>query len=174
MRKTKGLWESAIERQRSRLKQQYNWFPMPALISAGLVLLCSYHVSNDLFFRSGSQAQTIHWPAETLPHVGIWISVVGNQDQLIITTSQRKSLIIPRKNYKQKDLLPLIDYLNRQVQEKALSTVLTRQTFLESATLVIAADRSLSYSDFKPILHSMAKAKIRHYGFETQRVKNSG
>jgi hypothetical protein len=123
--------------------------------------------------RIGSPADTLAWNAQEAPNASLWISLVSKDGTTYVTTSNKQIYSWPSENPTKKQLLPLIRFLEKRLDGSALSTVTSRRTSLDTATLLIAADQHLSYGAFKPLLYVMSRAKITNYGFETRRIRVS-
>ena len=164
-------WEESIDRHKERLGTPVCWYAVPFLLSAALVLIVTFHIETSTKVHLGAQSKILNLSAEKAPNTGVWLSVLKKDGKLHIRSNSSEKIIFDPSASGEESILPIVDFLNHEVQMQALSAVITRATFKEAATVLISADTSLSYGDFKPLLHALAKAKVRHYGFETKRVK---
>ncbi|MBF0443140.1 MAG: hypothetical protein HQK54_14625 [Oligoflexales bacterium] len=165
--------EKAFIDQRLRLEDQVLWFPLPALIAFGLVLLLIGHLLPVVNPRIGSMANIINFKTERQKEGSMWLGIYPKGDQLVITTSDRKRFNFPLE-IKEIDQLSKFDsYLKERTKKVALTLSLSKNISLTETTFVLAVDERLKYIHIKPIINLLAKNKITKYGFETQIVKKN-
>ncbi|MBC7661741.1 MAG: hypothetical protein H7249_18765 [Chitinophagaceae bacterium] len=166
-----SLWLDLIRRTRERLSEPLLWFPFPALIAFGLVIVLRGQLLSGFNHRLGTQADVVHLMATPLDNTGIWISVYQDKDQLVVVTDDHSRFSWPLGTRDMKDLKPFIAYLNKRTEATAFKTTLALETEKNRTRAVLAVDQKLKYIHIRPILFALVEAKISNYGFETRMVR---
>lgn len=164
------LWFALVQRTRERLIEPLLWFPFPALIGFGLVIILRGHLLTGFNHRLGTRADVVHLNAETLTAPGIWISIYQDKDQLVLVTDDHNRFMWPLGTRDMKTLKPFIDYLNKRTAEAAFKQTLSLEIEKDRTRAVLAVDQKLKYIHIRPILFALVEAKISNYGFETRIV----
>lgn len=161
-------WVERTAAVRERLGENLHWFPFPMLISFGLVLVLTGHILFGTNPRAGNPADIISFPSEARKDAAIWISVTPIDDQIVVTTSDRKVFRWPQQVRSVDQLKPFLDYLKLRVADEVEAAGLAGRALKTQASAVIAADQRLKYLHVRPIVYAFAQAGISQYAFETQ------
>jgi hypothetical protein len=168
----KGLfshpWDELIEAKKQRLRAGGGWFPYPLLLSFVLVILFTSHAVFGTAPRLGNPANLLTFQGEPFKMGTIWFSVTPIDDEIVVTTEDRKVFRWSQHVRKLDEIKPFTDYLVAKSREAVLSSTLAKDGLKRSTKAVIAADQRLKYLHFRPILYALAAAKITKYGFETR------
>ncbi len=162
------LFHSSVKNLSERLTEPLHWYPFPALIAFGLVIVLRGHLFDGLNHRLGTTANVLEMNSEPLRSPGIWLSVSEINNQIVIITDDHRRFSIPLATRDLKDMEPLVLYLDKRVKEIAFKSTLNLEVDQDRVRAVLAVDQSLRYFHIRPILYALAEAKISHYGFETR------
>ena len=165
------VWLGQVQRTRERLTEPLLWFPFPALIAFGLIIVLRGQLLNGFNYRLGTRADVVHLQAETLGSPGIWLSIYQEADQLVLVTDDHNRFEWPLGTKDMKALRPFIEYLNHRTAEAAFKMSLALEVDKNRTRAVLAVDQKLKYIHIRPILFALVEAKISNYGFETRVVK---
>lgn len=169
---TNQSWVEAILGLKERLQDPILWFPFPALIAFGLVIILRGHLLTGLNPRLGARVDVIQYPAKNLPDGGIWLGVFQDGKKVLVVTSDRHRFSWPIDSQNLKDTEPLIKYLQNRVKKEAYSTAIKLESNITRTTAVLAVDQKLKYIHLRPIIYALAEARIAKYGFETRMLKH--
>lgn len=164
-----------LEGLKERLKLNVTWFPMPALISFALALVFVGHLLVNLNPRLGSPVSvlTLKTNQAISSDGSIWLSVGIDQDDIVITTNDRKTFRWEKSTQDISSLNEFSDYLtnrtNQIIVESAISKVITD----EQLYVTLAVDQTLRYFHLKPIVNVLAKNGLDYYGFEIRDIVNA-
>lgn len=161
-------WAERASAVRDRLDENLNWFPMPFFIAFGLVLVLTGHILFGTNPRAGNPANIISFPSEPRKDSAIWLSVTPIDDQIVVTTSDRKVFKWKQQVRTSAELQPFVQYLKQRVAGEIEAAALAKQGLRKQVTTVIAADQRLKYLHVRPIVYALAEAGISLYAFETQ------
>ncbi len=164
------VWVTILQRTRERLTEPLLWFPFPALIAFGLVIVLRGQLLTGFNYRLGTRADVVHYNAETLSAPGIWISIYQDHDNLVLVTDDHNRFEWPLGAKDMKALKPFINYLRKRTEEAAFKMSLALEVEKNRTRAVLAVDQKLKYIHIRPILFALAEAKISNYGFETRVV----
>jgi hypothetical protein len=165
-------WVEALMGLKERLQEPVLWFPFPALIAFGLVIILRGHLLTGLNPRLGARVDVIQYDARNLPDGGIWLGVFQDGKQVLVVTSDRRRFSWPIDSQNMKDIEPLVNYLQNRVQKEAYSTAIKLESNLTRTTAVLAVDQKLKYIHLRPVIYALAEARIAKYGFETRLLKH--
>jgi hypothetical protein len=163
-----ALWNESVQKMRERFTEPIYWFPFPALIAFGLVIVLRGHLFQGFNHRLGTEANVIEMEAAPLRSPGIWMSVTQSGDKILIVTDDHQSFTMPLTAPSLSSMRPLIRYLDERAREIAFKTTLDMEVDSERIRAVLAVDQKLKYIHIRPLLYALAEAKISHYGFETR------
>tara|TARA_B100000902_G_scaffold278062_1_gene263887 strand:+ start:82 stop:615 length:534 start_codon:yes stop_codon:yes gene_type:complete len=166
------FWEEALLDVKERLREPIGWYPFPALIAFGLVLILSGHLIPGLNPRLGSRANTINMEAPLEKEGSIWFGIYQDKGDIIVMTSDRKRFRWPKNTTSSKDIRPFTRYLKNRVARDSLRMSLRMEANLTQVTAVLAIDEKLKYIHLTPILYALAEARINKYGFETKVLRS--
>jgi hypothetical protein len=154
---------------RLRQNSEALWFPLPALISFGLVAILTGQLLPGLNPRLGSPAQLLPFQAQAEKDGSIWmsISIDSNRNELVVTTANRKVLRFRSNVTSMEDFAPLINHLKEQVQNRIKTAALSRALTTTEITAVLAVDETVKFALVRPIINAIASAGITDYAFET-------
>ena len=161
------FWQAAIEKVHERLTQPLTWYPYPALISFGLVMILIGHLIPGLNPRLGSRANVIEFPAARVSDSVLWLGVFAENDRVVLTTSDRMRFDWPLVATAA-DLKQFSNYLDQRRRKEALAAGLAHATTFDKTMVVLSLDQRLKYVHIRPILNALAAAGISKYGFETK------
>ena len=164
----KNYWKTKISAQEDRLRAGNSWFPFPAFISFGLVVLFTGHLLIGLNPRTGSPANVLEYPAPNQHEGAIWMSVSIRGSKIVITTFDRKVFTLPRENIVDADLEQFDQYLKKAVRELTISTGLSKYLSDTRSRAILAVDQNLNYYHLRPIIRALGRAGMNQYGFETR------
>lgn len=153
---------------KARLREPLGWFPLPFFIASVLVLVLTGHVLSGTNPRVGNPADVITLPAEARPDSAIWLSVSVQDDQVYVTTGDRKVFHWARDVARLDELDDFVGYLKQRVKGEIAAAALMQRAEATQVSAVIAADQRLTYAHIRPLLHAFAAAGISQYAFETQ------
>jgi hypothetical protein len=165
-------WVEALMGLKERLQEPILWFPFPALIAFGLVIILRGHLLTGLNPRLGARVDVIQYDAKNLPDGGIWLGVFQDGKQVLVVTSDRRRFTWPIDSTNMKDVEPLVSYLRNRVKKEAYSTAIKLESNLTRTTAVLAVDQKLKYIHLRPVIYALAEARIAKYGFETRVLKH--
>lgn len=165
-------WVEALMGLKERLQEPVLWFPFPALIAFGLVIILRGHLLTGLNPRLGARVDVIQYDAKNLPDGGIWLGVFQDGKQVLVVTSDRRRFSWPIDSQNMKDIEPLVTYLQNRVKKEAYSTAIKLESNLTRTTAVLAVDQKLKYIHLRPVIYALAEARIAKYGFETRVLKH--
>lgn len=165
-------WVEALLSLKERLQEPILWFPFPALIAFGLVIILRGHLLTGLNPRLGARVDVIQYKAKALPDGGIWLGVFQDGKKVYVVTSDRRRFTWPIDSQDYHDMGPLIKYLKGRVKKEAYSTAIKLESNMTRTTAVLAVDQKLKYIHLRPILYALAEARIAKYGFETRMLKH--
>ncbi len=165
-------WVEALLGLKERLQEPVLWFPFPALIAFGLVIILRGHLLTGLNPRLGARVDVIQYDAKNLPDGGIWLGVFQDGKDVIVVTSDRRRFRWPIDSKDMKDIDPLVTYLQNRVKKEAYSTAIKLESNLTRTTAVLAVDQKLKYIHLRPVIYALAEARIAKYGFETRVLKH--
>lgn len=165
-------WIDAVNSLKERLHEPILWFPFPALIAFGLVIVLRGHLITGLNPRLGARVDVLQYQAKEIQDGGIWLGVYPENDRIVVVSSDRRKFSWPIASQDMNKLQPLIDYLKERVRKEAYSTATKLESNLVRTTAVLAVDQKLKYVHLRPMIYALAEAKIAKYGFETRVIKN--
>lgn len=165
-------WVEALLGLKERLQEPVLWFPFPALIAFGLVIILRGHLLTGLNPRLGARVDVIQYDAKNLPDGGIWLGVFQDGKHVLVVTSDRRRFSWPIDSQDMKDIEPLVTYLQNRVKKEAYSTAIKLESNLTRTTAVLAVDQKLKYIHLRPVIYALAEARIAKYGFETRVLKH--
>jgi hypothetical protein len=165
-----SLWVDMITRSKERLLEPLLWFPFPALIGFGLVIILRGQLLTGFNHRLGTRADVVHLKAESLTAPGIWLSIYQEKDKLVLLTDDHNRFEWPLNAKDMSALKPFIAYLNKRTLEAAFKQTLSLEVEKDRTRAVLAVDQKLKYIHIRPILFALVEAKISNYGFETRIV----
>ncbi|WP_141736664.1 hypothetical protein [Oligoflexus tunisiensis] len=165
-------WIQALMGLKERLQEPILWFPFPALIAFGLVIILRGHLLTGLNPRLGARVDVIQYDAKNLPDGGIWLGVFQDGKQVLVVTSDRRRFSWPIDSQNMKDIDPLVTYLKGRVKKEAYSTAIKLESNQTRTTAVLAVDQKLKYIHLRPVIYALAEARIAKYGFETRVLKH--
>ena len=154
-----------------RLKTPNLWFPYPAMISVGLILVLSGHLLPGLNPRLGSQATIIGLDAPEESAGSIWLGIYPKDNKLSLITSEKKIFSWPISGMPETTKKRIVRYLKFRSNRESISAGLTLSTSLAKVSAVIAVDQRLKYHSIVPIIKALADSKISKYSFETRLVE---
>ena len=163
-------YSEPIASLQERLKESNIWFPYPALISVGLIMVLSGHLIPGLNPRLGNQAIITRLEAPKENEGSIWIGIFPEKNRISMITSDKKRFTWDTAGVSKTTLDKIIKYLKNRVAKESVSAGLTLTSSLERVTVVVSVDQRLKYRNISPILQAFAEAKISRYGFETKLV----
>lgn len=164
-------WIQVIDRMRERMNEPIFWWPFPALIGFGLVIILRGHLLSGLNHRLGSRADVIQMKSEMQPATGIWLSIHQEMDRIVVVTDDRRRFTWPLKSASLKDLDPLVTYLREKVRREAYASAMAMETVQGRTKAILAVDQKLKYIHIRPLVYALAQARIPSYGFETKMVR---
>lgn len=167
-----ALWHEQVKNMRERLSEPLLWFPFPALIAFGLVIVLRGQLFAGFNHRLGTEANVVEMPAEPLRSPGIWLSITQRDNDILIITDDHKSFRVPLAAPNVEALQPLVHYLDQRVRDIAFKSTLDLKVDQDRIRAVLAVDQKLRYIHVRPILYALAEAKISNYGFETKLVSS--
>jgi hypothetical protein len=165
------FWENSLQRTRDRLGEPLTWYPYPAMISFGLVMVLVGQLIPGLNPRRGSRADVIELSAPRSNDGMIWIGVFSENDRIVVTTSDRKRFSWPVAHTLE-DLLPFSNYLRSRVRKESRAAGLANHTTFDRTSVVISVDQRLKYIHISPILIVLAQNGVAKYGFETRSTRS--
>ncbi|MCX6127836.1 MAG: hypothetical protein NTX25_02080 [Proteobacteria bacterium] len=166
-------WLEALLALKERLQEPVLWFPFPALIAFGLVIILRGHLLTGLNPRLGARVDVIEKIAPNLPDGGIWLGIYEENGLIVVVSSDRRRFSWSVSSLNIKDIDPLISYLQNRVKKEAYSTAIKMESNLTRTTAVLAVDQKLKYSHLRPVIYALAEARIAKYGFETRIINQS-
>lgn len=167
------IFEESLQNLRARLNEPLYWFPFPALIAFGLVIVLRGQTFSGLNHRVGTTANVVELTAEELHSPGIWLSITEENEQIAIVTDDHRRFQIPLATQNLESLEPFVRYLTERADSIAFKSTLDLSIDPERVRAVLAIDQSLRFFHIRPILFALAEAKISQYGFETRISKIS-
>lgn len=165
-------WVDTINAVKERLNEPILWFPFPALIAFGLVIILRGHLLTGLNPRLGARVDVLQFKATQLQDGGIWFGIYPEGEKIVVVSSDRRRFSWSIHSQDMKELAPLIAYLKSRVQKEAYSTAFKMESNLTRTTAVLAVDQKLKYIHLRPMIYALAEAKIARYGFETRMIKH--
>jgi hypothetical protein len=165
-------WLEALIGLKERLQEPILWFPFPALIAFGLVIILRGHLLTGLNPRLGARVDVIQYDAKNIPDGGIWLGIFQDGKDVLVVTSDRRRFSWPIDSQNRKDVDPLVLYLKNRVKKEAYSTAIKLESNLTRTTAVLAVDQKLKYIHLRPVIYALAEARIPKYGFETRVLKH--
>ena len=162
-------FEEFLVKFKDRLYSSTSWFPFPFLISFITVLVFMGHSLFGINKRLGSPADLVQLAAEDEPEGSIWISCSPDQDEIVVTTSQKDVFRWSKNIENTEEITPLTDYLKKQIISMSYSANLQKRVSVAETKVVIAIDKTLKYKDVKPIIYALAQAAISDYAFEVKK-----
>ena len=163
-------YSEPIASLQERLKESNIWFPYPALISVGLVMVLSGHLIPGLNPRLGNQAVITKLDAPIEKEGSIWLGIFPEKNKISMITSDKKRFAWDTTGVSRPTLDKITKYLKNRVTKESVSAGLTLTSSLERVKVVVSVDQRLKYRNISPILQAFAEAKISRYGFETKLV----
>lgn len=161
-------WAERATAVRDRLDENPQWFPIPAFIAFGLVIVLTGHILFGTNPRAGNPANIISFPSEARPDAAIWMSVTPIGDDIVVTTSDRKVFKWRQQVRNAEELGQFVGYLKARVAEEIQAAAMAKRALKTQTNAVIAADQRLKYVHIRPIIYALAQAGISQYAFETQ------
>ncbi len=168
-----AIWSDMLQRMRERLSDPILWFPFPALIGFGLVIILRGQLLSGFNHRLGTQADVVQLEAKPLQNSGIWLSVYQKGDRIVVVTDDHDRFEWPLGVQDVATMKPLLSYLQKRSREEAFKSTLSMETEADRVRAVLSVDQKLKYIHVRPILFALAKAKIANYGFETRIVHDT-
>ena len=167
----KHRWQETLDGIQERLKEPVMWFPLPALVAFGLILVLRGQVFADLNYRFGQSPDVIQLPSAKQEGHGIWLSIRKQGDKLTVTTDDKRQFALPLEPKRPEELELFVHYLRERGLKNSLKTGLSLRLEKESNRAVLAIDQGLNYIHVRPILFALAEAGIGRYGFETKPLR---
>jgi hypothetical protein len=168
MTKNRSHTDYLFDRVTTRLRQPDSWYPLPLLISFGLVLLFTNHVVLGPNPRIGSPADTIIYPSKEHHAAGIWLSVASASGNIVVTAEGHKAFSWPLNISDMQPLQGLVEYLKATTREFVYSAAISGRVYGDQSLVILAVDQHLNFVHIRPILYALAEAKIARYAFETR------
>ena len=163
-----AIWNEQVKNMRERLSEPLLWFPFPALIAFGLVIVLRGHLFAGFNHRLGTEANVVEMQAEPLRSPGIWLSITQLENDILIITDDHQRFTVPLAAPNVEALQPLVRYLDSRVRDIAFKSTLDLNVDQDRIRAVLAVDQKLRYIHVRPILYALAEARISNYGFETK------
>jgi len=163
-----NLINEAFYRIEIRIKNtdfSYLLFP---LISFALVLIFTAYISNGLNHRAGNPSHPTDYKTPPLEDLPLWFSVTPIGDEIIVTTSNGIVFKWPQQVTDLQSLKGFIEEIRKMSFNEIATASLINRSYTNHATVVISADRNLTYAHLKPIIFALAEAGISHYALETK------
>lgn len=163
----------SIDSFRQRLHEDWLWFPLPAFISFGLLVVLTSQLLPGLNPRLGNPARLLEFDAQPEHEGSIWMSISldSRNNQLVISTSDRKVFRFSSDVRTMEDFAPLVETLQHQVHERLASAALARHLTTIEITAVLAVDERVKFGLIRPVINALALAGITDYAFETVQKK---
>lgn len=165
---TNPLWSDRVRSLKERLQKPLMWFPFPALIAFGLVIVLRGHLFSGFNHRLGTEASVIELNSEPLRSPGIWMSITQSGNDILIVMDDHQQFRVPLATPNIEALNPLIKRLKERARTNAFKTSLDLTVDIDRIRVVLAVDQKLKFIHLRPILYALAEAKISNYGFETR------
>lgn len=162
-----AIWEERIQSVKERLKEPLDWFPYPILLTSGLVLILTAHIVSALNPRAGHRANVMALPSSPSKSSAIWLSISPSDNQLIITTAERRVFRWRLDQPQNRDLDALVQHLKATVAQEIESAALSKKASNSQTLAVLAADQRLTFLHIRPVISALAQAGITRYAFET-------
>ncbi len=173
MRDHKGQkWQEAIYALKERVQEPILWFPFPALIAFGLIIILRGHLLTGLNPRLGARVDVLEYGAKHLQDGGIWLGVYPERDNVVVVTSDRQRFSWSLESQHMGELEPLISYLRDKVRREAYSTAIKLESNQTRTRAILAVDQKLKFLHLRPVLYALAEARIAKYGFETRMLQH--
>ena len=157
----------AVERNKDRLETFQGWFPYPALLAFGLVLMLSCHLLNIVNHRVGQPANLINLPARAENEGSLYMSLRIYHDQLYVRMGDQSVFMFPQRITSVDDLSELRQYLQQWSERTIVKAAIANAIEESMLHVVIAADQRLKYLHVRPIINLLAEVGITNYSFET-------
>jgi hypothetical protein len=170
---TKSPFYETKVRLSDRLEENVTGFPFVAIISFGFALVFVGIVLPSLNARVGSPAQPITWEAKAQKEGAIWLAVKVVDDEILITTGDRKIFRLPKRIDSPKALEQFSKYISSTLEQEVKRAVLANEILKNELTVVISADQRLKYLHVRPVINVLAEAGITNFAFETQLMRES-
>jgi len=170
MEYTNASYKDHFSQTKDRLKNPSLWFPYPVLISFVLaVVLAGYSLPNlNIYFGQPSSLIQQDIVDNKTPSGSIWITASVIDNELIITTFDRKIFKWNREIKNITDIENFISYLKTEVERRSIQAGLAAGIHPGEVEVTIAADRGLKFLHIRPIINALAEAGISAYSFETK------
>ncbi len=170
--KHRFLYQQPINQMKKRLRKLPLWFPYPALISFGLIMvLTGYTIPNlNTYFGHPSNLIEQDMVDGIAPEGSIWFSVSVRDHNLVISTFNRKVFKWDRKIKNIEVMSDFIDFLKDEIKARTLQAALAAGIGQHEVTATIATDRGLKFLHIRPIINALAAAGISNYSFEVKRI----
>jgi hypothetical protein len=163
----KHIWDERVRQMNIRLSEPLKWFPLPILIPVCLVMLLTAHIISGSNPRAGHPANILSLPTDAGMDSSIWLSVSPLNDEILVTTADRKIFRWSQLHPQNKDIDPLVKYLKQNIHEEIKSAALTKRALKGQTLAIIAADQRLTFLHIRPIISALAQSGISRYAFET-------
>tara|TARA_B100001094_G_C18059875_1_gene734502 strand:+ start:187 stop:711 length:525 start_codon:yes stop_codon:yes gene_type:complete len=167
-----SLFKERVLFFQERLKKPSPWYPYPALISVGLIMVLSGQLLPGLNPRLGSRANIIQLDAPPEMEGSIWLGIYPRKGGITLITSEKNIFKWATSGISPQTKKRLVNYLKSRVSRENISAALTLSTSLPKVRAVLAVDQTLKYQNIVPVLHALADARISKYSFEARLVKN--
>ena len=163
----KNIWHERVKQVSIRLNEPLRWFPLPVMIPVCLVMLLTAHIISGSNPRAGHPANILSLPADSGMDSSIWLSVSPLNDEILVTTADRRIFRWSQFHPQNKDVDPLVTYLKKNIYEEIKSAALTKRALKGQTLAIIAADQRLTFLHIRPIISALAQSGISRYAFET-------
>ena len=161
-------YSSAIASAKERLMESVSWFPYPSLFTFGIIIILSGHISLGINPRLGNPSEIMPYDSEPLNEGAIWMSVSIQDDEVVVTTDDRKVITWKSNSKDSHTIKELENHLQERMTQITLSTSLAKEINHIESLVVLSVDQRVKYLHVKPILLALAKVGISEYGFETR------
>lgn len=152
---------------RERLQEFSLWYPFPALIVFFIFFVVTSQMALNLNPRLGQRAEILTFPADAEKEGSIWLSVSIINNEVVLTTDEKKVFTWPAAVESKAEITPFVQYLKKRASRALFDSGLANEAQPTKLKVVFAVDQRLKFLHMRPLLYALAEAQITDYAFET-------
>jgi hypothetical protein len=137
-------------------------------IGLGLNLIIASFFLPSINPRLGNPSVPFEFDGEPMEDSHIWFSITPIDNELVITTYDRKVFRWPLVVKNHSEIQNFIDYLKTATNTQITNATLSMDTNPNNFAVIISADQKLKFIHIRPILYALAEARISKYAFEVR------
>jgi hypothetical protein len=157
-----------FDRISGRIQSSVIFFLFLLLFPLGLNLILTAHILNAVNYRAGNPSNPIEYQTPKIGDSPLWFSITPVNNEIIVTSTDGKIFRWPQQVTDIKKLEKFMSYLREKMASEIKSAALINHAHQNKYTVVISADRHITYAHLRPLIFALAEVGISNYALETK------